>query len=166
VEKILAGCWRSQFFGRSRPVVAAIPGTSAGRLLCPWPTQIDIPTTLAPKLAKSHGTAWGFGGFFSSLKFTRVHRSPRDSHPAGKSFEFKILRISPAVSGQVGSQTKPAGGSLMAASRRPVPRDLNPRGLDPGTTCPHAAVSRPVGSGPLIFCGNRGGCNLGHLCGT
>jgi hypothetical protein len=33
---------------------------------------------------KSHGTAWGFGGFFSSLKFIRIRQSPRASHPAGK----------------------------------------------------------------------------------
>jgi hypothetical protein len=42
------GCWRSRPFGRSRllwPYVAVIPGTPAGRWLCPWPTRIVIPTT-------------------------------------------------------------------------------------------------------------------------
>jgi hypothetical protein len=43
-----AGCWRSRPFGRSRPSwpnVVEIPGTSADRWLCPWPTRIVIPTT-------------------------------------------------------------------------------------------------------------------------
>jgi hypothetical protein len=52
VEKISAGCWHSRLFGQSRPPrpdVALIPGASPGRSLYPWPTQIVIPTTLAPK---------------------------------------------------------------------------------------------------------------------
>jgi hypothetical protein len=47
-----AGCWRSRPFGRSRPFwpsAVETPGTSAGRWLCPWPTRIVIPTTLAPE---------------------------------------------------------------------------------------------------------------------
>jgi hypothetical protein len=43
-----AGCWCSRPLGRSRPFwpnVVEIPGTSAGRWLCPWPTRIVIPTT-------------------------------------------------------------------------------------------------------------------------
>jgi hypothetical protein len=42
-----SGCWCSRPFGRSRPLwpnVAVIPGTSAGRWLYPWPTQLFIPT--------------------------------------------------------------------------------------------------------------------------
>jgi hypothetical protein len=43
-----ASCWRSRPFGRSWPLwpnVMEIPGTSAGRWLCPWPTRIVIPMT-------------------------------------------------------------------------------------------------------------------------
>jgi hypothetical protein len=43
-----AGYWRSRPFGRSRPLwlnVVEIPGMSAGKWLCPWPTRIVIPTT-------------------------------------------------------------------------------------------------------------------------
>jgi hypothetical protein len=44
-----AGCRRSRPFGRSRtlwPNTVGIPGTSAGRWLCPWPTRIVIFTTM------------------------------------------------------------------------------------------------------------------------
>jgi hypothetical protein len=86
--KMPASCWRSRPFSQSRPLwpdVMVIPSISVGRWLCPWPTQIVIPTTLAPKLAKSHGLAWGFGGFYSSPKLTGIHRSPRISCPAWRS---------------------------------------------------------------------------------
>jgi hypothetical protein len=72
--------------------------------------------------------------------------------------EVKSRGVSPAVSGRASSETEPAGGCLMDTSWRLAPRDLFFRGLDPGATCPHATASRPVGSGPPIFCGNRGGC--------
>jgi hypothetical protein len=44
-----AGCWRSRPFRWSRPLwlsAMEIPGMSAGRWLCPWPTLEVIPTTL------------------------------------------------------------------------------------------------------------------------
>jgi hypothetical protein len=44
MRRLSAGC-----VGRSRPLwpnTVEIPGTSAGRWLCAWPTQIVIPTTL------------------------------------------------------------------------------------------------------------------------
>jgi hypothetical protein len=44
--KMLAGCWHSR---PPRPDVVVISRMSAGRWLCPWPTQIVIPTTLAPE---------------------------------------------------------------------------------------------------------------------
>jgi hypothetical protein len=50
--KMPADCWRSRPFRWSRPFwlnAVEIPGTSAGRWLYPWPTQIVIPTTLAPE---------------------------------------------------------------------------------------------------------------------
>jgi hypothetical protein len=58
VEKISASCWHSRIFGQSRPPrpnVAVIPGTSTGWSLCPWPTQIVIPTTVGA-LDYSSGT--------------------------------------------------------------------------------------------------------------
>jgi hypothetical protein len=48
VVKMSVDCWRSRLLGQSRPPwsdAAVIPGTSASRWLCPWPTQIVIPTT-------------------------------------------------------------------------------------------------------------------------
>jgi hypothetical protein len=43
-----AGCWCSRSFCQSQSSWLSdveIPGTSAGRWLCPWPTRIVIPTT-------------------------------------------------------------------------------------------------------------------------
>jgi hypothetical protein len=96
VVKMSAGCWRSQLLSRSRPPWpdgAVIPGMPAGRCLCPWPTQIVIPTTLAPKTSKVSWSSMGLRRFYSSPKLIHIRRSPRDSHPAGK---LSILRSSPA----------------------------------------------------------------------
>jgi hypothetical protein len=52
----LAGCWRSRPFSRSRPFWPSsveIPGMSAGRWLCPWPTRIVIPTTSKVKISQT-----------------------------------------------------------------------------------------------------------------
>jgi hypothetical protein len=43
-----AGCWRSRPFRWSRPLwlsAVEIPRTSASRWICPWHTQVVIPTT-------------------------------------------------------------------------------------------------------------------------
>jgi hypothetical protein len=72
--------------------------------------------------------------------------------------EVKSRGVSSAVSGRTGSKTGPAGDCRAAARRCPAPWDLLPRGLDLGVTCVCAAVSRPIGSGPMILCGNHGGC--------
>jgi hypothetical protein len=59
------------------------PGTLAGRPHCLWPTQVIIPTTLAPETVK---VAWvQHGALVGSFlpKFICIHRSPKDSCPAG-----------------------------------------------------------------------------------
>jgi hypothetical protein len=66
-------------FGRSRPPrldVAAISGTSACRLLCPWPTQIIIPTTLAPKTGE---VSWDSMGLRRVLFLAEVNSHPSKS---------------------------------------------------------------------------------------
>jgi hypothetical protein len=161
--KMLAGCWRSRPFGRSRPPrpgVTVISRTLAGRWLCPWPTQIVIPMTLAPETGE---VSWDSMGLQWVLFLAEVDSYPSESR--GFSFGWKAIHLEvksrgvlPAVSGHAGSETEPAGGCLMATSWRQAPRDLFSRGLDPGATCPRAAASRPVGSGPPIFCSNRDGC--------
>jgi hypothetical protein len=74
--------------------------------------------------------------------------------------EVKSRGVSSAVSGRTGSKTDPTGGGYAAARWCLAPRDLLPRGLDQGTTCSCATASRPIGSGPTIFCDNHGGCPI------
>jgi hypothetical protein len=163
--KLPVGCWHSRPFGRSRPLwpnAVVIPGTSAGRWLCPWPTQIVIPTTLAPDTGE---VSWVSMGLRWVLFLAEVDLHPSKSQDLLSSLLVADLEVEPhgvlpAISGRAGSRTEPAGGFLMATSWHPAPHDLFSRGLDLGTTCPHAAVSRPIGSGPLIFCDNHGGCPL------
>jgi hypothetical protein len=135
---------------------------SAGRWFCPWPTQIVIPTTLAPETGE---VSWVSMGLRRVLFLAEVNSRPSKSHdPSSGSkvvgLEVESRGVSPAVSGHAGSRTELAGGCLMAASWCPAPRDLFSRGLDLGATCPRAAASRPIGSGTPIFCDNRGGCPL------
>jgi hypothetical protein len=57
---------------------------------------LGIPRKSSPrhwplKLAKSHGLAWGFSGFYSSPKLARFRRSPRIPCPARR---LSILRLS------------------------------------------------------------------------
>jgi hypothetical protein len=106
--KMLAGCWRSRAFGRSRPLwpnVAVIHGTSAGRWLCPWPTQIVIPTILAPKTGE---VSWVSMGLRWVLFLTEVDSHPSKSQdlssgPKAAIPEVKSWRTLPAVSGRIGS---------------------------------------------------------------
>jgi hypothetical protein len=135
-----------------------IPGTPAGRQRCPWHTPKVTPTTLAPKTGEVSWVSRGFGGFYSSSKSAHFCRSPRILRPARK---LSILRSSLAECHRP-SRDVPAPGPIQEPNSRwcPAPRDLLPRGLDQGATCPCAAASRPIGSGPTIFCGDHGGCPL------
>jgi hypothetical protein len=57
-----AGCWHSRPFRWSRPLwlsAVEIPGMSAGRWLCPWPTLVVIPTTLAPETGEVSWVSMG-----------------------------------------------------------------------------------------------------------
>jgi hypothetical protein len=131
-----AGCWRSRPFVRSRPLrpnAVVIPGTSADRWLCPWPTQIVIPTTLAPETGE---VSWVSVGLRRVLFLVEVNLSPsksQDPSPGSEviGFEVKSRGVSPTISGRAGSGTELASGCLMATSWRPAPRDLLSRGLDP-----------------------------------
>jgi hypothetical protein len=126
-----AGCWRSRPFGRSRPLwpnTVVIPGTSAGRWLCPWPTQIVIPTTLAPETGE---VSWVSMGLRRVLFLAEVDSHPSKSQNLSSSsevvaFEAKSRSTRPAVSGRTGSRTEPARGCFTAASQRLAPRNLNP----------------------------------------
>jgi hypothetical protein len=72
-----AGYWCSRPFGRSRPLwpnTVEIPGMSVGRWLCPWPTRIVIPTTLAPETGE---VSWVSMGLRWVLFLAKV-----DSHPS------------------------------------------------------------------------------------
>jgi hypothetical protein len=116
VEKISAGCWRSRLFGRSRtprPDIAVILGTSAGRLLCPWPTQIVIPTTLAPKTGE---VSWDSMGLRRVLFLAEVYSHPSKSQGFSSGWkvvelEVKFREVSSAILGRAGSQTEPAGAA-------------------------------------------------------
>jgi hypothetical protein len=111
--KMPADCWRSRPFGRSRPIqpdVAVIPGTPVGRWLCPWPTQIVIPMTLAPKTGE---VSWSSMGLQQVLFLTEVnlHSSKSQDLSSGLKvvdLEVKSQGIWPAVSGRAGSRTEPA----------------------------------------------------------
>jgi hypothetical protein len=74
--------------------------------------------------------------------------------------EVKYRGMSPAVSGQTGSKTDLADDCHAGAHRCLAPWDLLPWGLDRSTTCPCAAMSRPIGPGPIILCGSHDGCPI------
>jgi hypothetical protein len=135
---------------------------SANRWLYPWPTQIVIPTTLAPETGE---VSWVSMGIRRVLFLAEVYSRPsksQDSLPGSEivGLGVKLRGVSPAVSGRAGSRIDPAGSRRMAARWRPAPRYLPSRGLVLGVTCPCASASCPIGSGPPIFCENRGGCPL------
>jgi hypothetical protein len=121
VEKISASCWRSRFFGRSWPPrlgVAVIPGTSAGKLLCPWPTQIVIPMTLAPETGE---VSWDSMGLRRVLFLAEVYSRPSKSQGFSSGWkvvdlEVRFRGVSPTISGCASSRTEPAG----AGSRPPA----------------------------------------------
>jgi hypothetical protein len=90
----------------------------AGRWLCPWPTQIVISMTLAPKTGK---VSWSSMGLRWVLFLAEVNLHPSKSHRF--SFGWKVVDlevksrgVSSAVSGRAGFRTELAGGSLMATS--------------------------------------------------
>jgi hypothetical protein len=74
--------------------------------------------------------------------------------------EVKSCGVLPAISGRAGSETDSASDRHAVARRGPAPWDFLPRGLDRCTTCARAVTPRPIGPGPMILCGNRGGCPI------
>jgi hypothetical protein len=87
-----------------------IPGTSAGRGLCPWPTQIVIPTTLAPETGE---VSWDSMGLRRVLFLAEVDSYPSKSQDLFSRWrvvdpEVKSRGIRPAVSRHAGSRTEPA----------------------------------------------------------
>jgi hypothetical protein len=140
-----SGCWRSWPFGQSRPPrpkVAVIPGTSAGRWLCPWPTQIVNPMTLAPKTGK---VSWGSMGLRRVLFLAEIDSYPSKSQDLSfgsnvVDLEVKSRGILPAISGRAGSRTESARGYSTAASRHLAPRNLSLSKF--GATLPLASVSQ------------------------
>jgi hypothetical protein len=138
----------------------AIPGTLAGRWICPWPTQIVIPTTLAHEAGE---VSWDSMGLRRVLFLSEVNSRPSKSQ--GFSFGWKVddlenkfHRVSPAISGRAGSWSEPARAALRPPAGVRLFRIRAPRDLDPNATCLQNAVMRPIGSRPTILCGNSGGC--------
>jgi hypothetical protein len=101
------------------------PWTLAGRWLCPWPTQIVIPTTLAPETGE---VSWDSMGLRWVLFLAEVDSHPSKSQDLSSGWkvvdlEVKSWRILPAVSGRTGS--KPSRGCSTAVSQRLAPQNLN-----------------------------------------
>jgi hypothetical protein len=104
-----------------------IPGTLAGRWLCPWPTQIVIHMTLAPETGE---VSWDCMGFQRVLFLAEVDAHPSKSQDLSSGLEVVALEAKsrstlPAVSGCHGSRTKQAWDCSAAASRHLAPRNLN-----------------------------------------
>jgi hypothetical protein len=116
--------------------------------------------TLAPETGEVSWVSMGHRRVPFLAKVNALPSKSQDSSSGSEvvDLEVKSRGVSPAVSGRTGSQTDPAGGCYAAARRCPAPRDLLRWGLDQGATCPCAAASRPIGSGPTIHCGDHGGC--------
>jgi hypothetical protein len=86
--KSLAGCWCSWPFDRSRPLwpnAVVIPGTSAGRWFCPWPTQIVIPTTGGANPTD----------LLRAMLASTITGCPRRSHDASTPLAASIPRAQP-----------------------------------------------------------------------
>jgi hypothetical protein len=148
----LADCWRSRLFDRNRPPwpgVTAISRTLAGRLLCPWPTQIVIPTTLAPETGE---VSWDSMGLRRVLFIAKVYLHPsksQGSHPARKLLSLR----SSSVEYRQPSRDVPTFGP----NRLELPHDrqstsgssgLDPLGLGPMR---HLSTRRSVMSHRLWF---------------
>jgi hypothetical protein len=133
---------------------------SAGRRLCHWPTLEVIPMTLAPKTGKVSWVSLGLRRVLFLAEVSTLPSKSQDSSPGSEviDLEVKLRGVSPVISRHAGSRTDPAGGCHATACWCSAPWDLLSRGLDQGATCLCVAVSRPIGSGPLIFCGSHGGC--------
>jgi hypothetical protein len=115
--------------------------------------------TLAPKTGE---VSWVSMELRQVLFLAEVSTFPSKSQDSSSGsevvdLEVKSRGVSPAVSGRAGSRTDPAGGCYAAARWCSAPRDSLSRGLDQDATCLCTAASRPMGSGPPIFCGNHDG---------
>jgi hypothetical protein len=125
-----AGCWRSRPFKWIRPFwlnIVEIPGTLVDRWLCPWPTLVVIPMTLAPKTGE---VSWVSMGLRRVLFLAEVYSHLLKSQDPSSGSEIvapmaKFRGVLPAVSGRAGSRIDPASGCSAAASRHLAPRNLN-----------------------------------------
>jgi hypothetical protein len=125
-----AGCWRSQPYGWSWSSclsVVEIPGMIAGRLRCPWHTPEVIPPTLAPETGE---VSWVSMGLWRVLFLAEVRTLPSKSQDSSSGSEVIALEVKsrgalPAILGRAGSEAEPAPGCPTAASRCPVPRNLD-----------------------------------------
>jgi hypothetical protein len=133
---ILASCWRNYLLDRSWPPrsdVMAILGMLAGRRLYPWPTQIVIPTTLAPQTGE---VLWDNIGLRRVLYLAEVNSRPSKSQGFSSGWkvvyvEVKFRGVSSAISGCAGSRTEPAWGCSAVVSRRPAPWNSCPSKFGP-----------------------------------
>jgi hypothetical protein len=129
---------------------------------CPWHTPKVIPTTLAPETGEVSWVSMGLQQVPLLAEVCTLSSKSQDPSSGSEivTLEVKSRGASLAVSGRTGSKTDPAGGCYAAARWCRAPRDFLPRGLDQGTTCPCTRASHPIGLGPMIFCGNHGGCPI------
>jgi hypothetical protein len=116
--------------------------------------------TLAPKTGE---VSWVSMGLQRVPFLAEVSTLPSESQDSSSilevvDLEVKFRGVSPTVSGRAGSMIGLASGCYTAARWHPAPRDSLSRVVDQGATCSCAAASRPIGYGPLIFCGCRDGC--------
>jgi hypothetical protein len=107
------------------------------------------PRHLPPKLAKSHGLAWGFGGFLSSPKSCSLLSKSQGPSPDPEvvDLEAKSRRASLAISRCAGSKTDLVGGRRAAASRG----EAVPWNLCRFRPCPYA-VACATQQRPVLSC--------------
>jgi hypothetical protein len=74
------------------------------------------PMTLAPETGEVSWDIWGFSGFYSSPKLTRIRRSPRVSSPAGK---LSILRSCLVEFGRPSRDMPALGPNRLGAAPQP-----------------------------------------------
>jgi hypothetical protein len=83
-----AGCRRSRPFRWSQPLwlsAVEIPRMLAGRWLCPWPTLVVIPTTLAPKTGKLSWVSMGLQRVLPLAEVNMLPSKSQDPRPARRS---------------------------------------------------------------------------------
>jgi hypothetical protein len=106
--------------------------------------------TLAPETGEVSWVCMGLRRVLILAEVSSLLSKSQDSSSGLEvvGLEVKSRGVSPAVSGCTDSKNDPASGIHAAALWCLAPWDLLPRGLDQSATCPYAAVSHPIGSGP------------------